>query len=47
MTVPTDEDLVASYRAGDERAADELVNRHVVSLGRYLYASGADPGESG
>ncbi len=45
MTVRTDEELVASYRAGDERAADELVRRHSVSLGRYLYASGADPGD--
>ncbi len=45
MSVRTDEDLVASYRAGDELAADELVKRHAVALGRYLYASGADPGD--
>lgn len=45
MTVRTDEELVASYRAGEELAADELVRRHTTSLGRYLYASGADPGD--
>jgi len=41
MTVRTDEELVAAYRAGEELAADELVRRHAGSLGRYLYASGA------
>ncbi|MFN0179764.1 MAG: RNA polymerase sigma factor [Gemmatimonadales bacterium] len=41
MTQRTDEELVASYRAGEEIAADELVRRHATSLGRYLYASGA------
>jgi RNA polymerase sigma-70 factor (ECF subfamily) len=45
MTLRSDEELVASYRAGDELAADELVRRHSASLGRYLYASGADPGD--
>jgi RNA polymerase sigma-70 factor (ECF subfamily) len=45
MTVRTDEDLVADYRAGDEQAADELVKRHALALGRYLYASGADPAD--
>jgi hypothetical protein len=39
--VQTDVQLVASFRAGDERAATELVRRHGVSLGRFLYAAGA------
>lgn len=39
--VPTDAQLVASFRAGDERAATELVRRHGASLGRFLYAAGA------
>ena len=43
--VPTDVELVASFRAGDERAAAELVRRHGSSLGRFLYASGAPVGE--
>ena len=43
--VPTDVELVASFRAGDERAATELVRRHGTSLGRFLYASGAPVGE--
>ena len=43
--VPSDVQLVASFRAGDERAAAELVRRHAASLGRFLYASGAPPGE--
>jgi RNA polymerase sigma-70 factor, ECF subfamily len=38
---PTDAELAAAYRRGDERAATELVRRHAGSLGRYLYASGA------
>ena len=46
MTAPnpavlTDVQLVASFRAGDERAAAELVRRHGASLGRFLYAGGA------
>ena len=41
MIARTDEDLVASYRAGEELAADELVRRLATPLGRYLYASGA------
>ena len=43
--VPTDAELVASFRAGDERAAAELVRRHLGPLGRFLYASGAPAGE--
>lgn len=43
--VPTDVELVASFQAGDERAAAELVRRHGTSLGRFLYASGAPVGE--
>ena len=39
--VPTDAQLVASFRTGDERAATELVRRHAGSLGRFLYAAGA------
>ncbi|MBL8988126.1 MAG: sigma-70 family RNA polymerase sigma factor [Gemmatimonadetes bacterium] len=42
---PTDEELVASYRAGVEAAADELVRRHATSLGRFLYGSGAPAAE--
>lgn len=47
MTVPdsasdvSDAMLVSSFRAGDERAATELVRRHAGPLGRFLYASGA------
>ncbi len=45
MTLPTDEELVASYRAGVETAADELVRRHAASLGRFLYGAGAPPAD--
>jgi len=38
---PSDAALVAAYRAGDERAATELVRRHLGAAGRFLYASGA------
>ena len=38
---PSDAALVAAYRSGDERAAAELVRRHLGALGRFLYASGA------
>lgn len=41
MTLSTDEELVASFRAGNEAAADELVRRHATALGRYLYGAGA------
>ena len=42
---PTDPALVAAYRAGDERAASELVRRHASAVGRFLYSSGALAGE--
>ncbi|HTC24731.1 MAG TPA: sigma-70 family RNA polymerase sigma factor [Gemmatimonadales bacterium] len=38
---PSDAELVAAYRAGDERAATELVRRHLGAVGRFLYSSGA------
>jgi RNA polymerase sigma-70 factor, ECF subfamily len=41
----TDPALVAAYRAGDERAAAELVRRHARPLGRFLYSLGADADE--
>jgi RNA polymerase sigma-70 factor, ECF subfamily len=37
----TDPVLIAAYRGGDERAAAELVRRHIAALGRFLYSSGA------
>lgn len=42
---PSDEQLVAAYRQGDERAAAELVRRHTGPLGRFLYGAGAPAGE--
>ena len=38
---PQDAALVAAYRAGDERAATRLVERHAAAVGRFLYSSGA------
>lgn len=38
---PNDQDLVTAYRAGDERAAGTLVERHAPSVARFLYSSGA------
>jgi RNA polymerase sigma-70 factor (ECF subfamily) len=38
---PSDAALVAAYQAGDERAAAELVRRHLGAVGRFLYSSGA------
>lgn len=38
---PSDAQLVTEYRAGDERAAAELVRRHLGAVGRFLYSSGA------
>jgi RNA polymerase sigma-70 factor (ECF subfamily) len=38
---PTDQDLVAAYRRGDEPAATELVRRHAQAVRRFLYGSGA------
>lgn len=40
-----DASLVAAYRAGDERAAHRLVERHAAALGRFLSAAGALPGD--
>ena len=42
---PTDAELAAAYRRGDERAATELVRRHAPAVGRFLYSSGADVGD--
>ena len=41
LETPSDHELASAYRAGDERAAAELVRRHAPALGRYLYSSGA------
>jgi len=41
----TDQELVAAYRSGVERAAAELVSRHTAAVGRYLYSLGAGAGE--
>ncbi|HUL50408.1 MAG TPA: sigma-70 family RNA polymerase sigma factor [Gemmatimonadales bacterium] len=38
---PTDLDLIAAWRNGDEQAAAELVRRHTRALGRFLGALGA------
>jgi RNA polymerase sigma-70 factor (ECF subfamily) len=38
---PSDVDLIAAWRAGDEGAAAELVRRHAQSVARYLSAAGA------
>ncbi len=38
---PTDVQLVAAWRGGDEAAAATLVRRHSAVLGRYLVARGA------
>ncbi len=38
---PNDAALVAAYRDGDERAAAELVRRHLAPVGRFLYSAGA------
>jgi RNA polymerase sigma-70 factor, ECF subfamily len=37
----SDQVLVSAYRGGDERAATELVSRHIGAVGRFLYSSGA------
>jgi RNA polymerase sigma-70 factor (ECF subfamily) len=36
-----DQRLVTAYRGGEQRAAAELVSRHLTALGRFLYSSGA------
>src|SRR5579862_4454334 len=38
---PTDPELVAAWRAGDQTAARHLVQRHGTPLGRYLASAGA------
>jgi RNA polymerase sigma-70 factor (ECF subfamily) len=38
---PTDGELIARWRGGDERAATELVARHAPALARFAAASGA------
>lgn len=51
MTAPrlepaaSDEALVLAFRAGDERAAARLVERHASALARFLYAHGAAQGD--
>jgi RNA polymerase sigma-70 factor, ECF subfamily len=45
LETPTDHTLAAAYRAGDERAAAELVRRHAPAVGRFLYSSGASRDE--
>jgi len=42
---PSEPALVAAYRAGDERAASELVRRHASAIGRFLFSSGAPASE--
>jgi len=37
----SDAELAAAYRAGDERAATELVTRHTRGVVRFLYGAGA------
>lgn len=41
----SDAELIAAYRGGDQRAAAELVVRHAMAVGRFLYASGAEGSE--
>lgn len=41
LSAPSDQELVTAYRAGDERAAARLVERHAPSVARFLYSSGA------
>src|ERR687894_1901171 len=38
---PSDLELIARWRSGDERAASELVARHAPALARFAAASGA------
>ena len=41
-TPPSDVELVAGLRAGDDRAATRLVERHAAVVARFLYSAGAD-----
>jgi RNA polymerase sigma-70 factor, ECF subfamily len=45
LETPSDHALAAAYRAGDEKAAAELVRRHAPAVGRFLYSSGASRDE--
>src|SRR5260370_34939052 len=38
---PSDADLIAAWRAGDEGAAGELVRRHARAVARFLGGAGA------
>lgn len=38
---PTDAELIAQWRDGDERAAADLVRRHTAAVARFLAAAGA------
>src|ERR1051325_5154416 len=38
---PSDADLIAAWRSGDESAAAELVRRHATAVARFLGAAGA------
>ncbi len=42
---PSDPDLVAAWRRGDESAATQLVRRYATPLGRYLASAGAASAE--
>jgi RNA polymerase sigma-70 factor (ECF subfamily) len=42
---PSDPELVAAWRGGDELAAAQLVRRHAAALGRYLSGAGAATAE--
>src|SRR5512134_3091540 len=42
---PADADLVRAYRAGDERSAAALVQRHAAAVARFLAGAGGDGGE--
>jgi RNA polymerase sigma-70 factor (ECF subfamily) len=38
--LPTDAELISAWKAGDEKAATELVKRHAEAVARYLSAAG-------
>jgi RNA polymerase sigma-70 factor, ECF subfamily len=38
---PRDAELIAAWKAGDQRAATELVQRHASALARFAVSSGA------
>ena len=41
---PRDDELIARWKAGDQRAATELVERHAPALARFAVSSGARDG---